>query len=409
LRSQQLAEQIDPSAAAATQSTVAPLIASCLLVMIDGYDMFMISFLAPLISSDLHLSPIALGRAFMAGLAGSMVGGIVIGPVADRLGRKRALVASLILAALGTVLCSRAESSGTFAAFRFVSGFALGGVLAAIVPLVAEHFGPERRNGAVTLMFVGYPLGAVVGGAVTALLYSHGWRPFFYGTAALLLVAVPLTLLMRETLNKQGTTTTPQVTWRQSVFGPFSEGRLSASIFLGIGIFCMLLVAYLLTSWTPMIAVKSGIPPRSAALCGVFLNLGGVAGALVSTRFVRKLSVFKLVALMIAAGAVSIALVGQLFGSIGVLWGSLFVTGALAIGGQQNTPAMSVELYPQHVRAAGAGWSFSIGRVGSMFGPLLGGYLLSINTDPKMMFAIMAIPTGIAAIAYALVDIVKPR
>ncbi|MFM0046460.1 MFS transporter [Paraburkholderia sediminicola] len=409
MTSQQLAEQIDPRVPAVARWAAAPLIASCLLVMIDGYDMFMISFLAPLISSDLHLSPLTLGRVFTAGLAGSMVGGIVIGPVADRVGRKRALVASLLLAALGTILCARAESSEAFAVYRFVSGFALGGVLAAIVPLVAEHFSPERRNAVVTLMFVGYPLGAVIGGGVTALLYFHGWRQLFVGTAALLLIAVSLTLLMRETLNKRETTNAMQVTWRNSLFGPFAEGRLLASIFLGVGIFCMLLVAYLLTSWTPMIAVRSGIPPRAAALCGVFLNLGGVAGALASTVLVRKFGVFRLVALMIATGAVSIALVGQFFGSIGVLCVSLFVSGALAIGGQQNTPAMSVELYPQHVRAAGAGWSFSIGRVGSMFGPLLGGYLLSVQTDPKMMFFMMAIPTGIAAVAYLLVDLVKPN
>ncbi|PCE25277.1 hypothetical protein BWP39_12185 [Paraburkholderia acidicola] len=408
LRSQQLVEQVD-SSPSVSASNLVPIIVACILVMIDGYDMFIVSFLAPLISGELHLTPMGLGRVFTAGLAGSMAGGVVLGPVADRLGRTRTLVASLVVAGIATILCSRASSFGGFGLLRFVSGFALGGVLTAVVPLVAEHFSATRRSAAVTLMFVGYPLGAVVGGAVTALLYAQGWRPLFLGTGVLLLAAAPLSLTMRETVSQQGVVAESAVRWQVAFLGAFAEGRLIASAFLATGIFCMLLVTYLLTSWIPMIAVRSGMTPGVAALCGVFLNLGGVTGALLSTLAVRKLGVFKLVAFMIATGALCIALIGQFFSSAATLWAMLFLAGALAIGGQQNTPAMCVQLYPRRVRATGAGWMFAAGRIGSMLGPILGAHLLSIDTHPQTMFVIVAVPTLVAALAYATVDVVRPR
>jgi AAHS family 4-hydroxybenzoate transporter-like MFS transporter len=178
---------------------------------------------------------------------------------------------------------------------------------------------------------------------------------------------------------------------------------------MAVGVFCMLLVTYLLNSWTPMIAVRSGFAPGMAALCGVLLNLGGIVGALLSTLLVRKFGLFKLVAVMITGGALAIAALGQLYGSIGALMCGLFVAGALAIGGQQNTPAMAVQLYPQRMRAAGAGWQFAVGRLGSILGPITGGHLVASGIAPQTMFVVVAIPTLLAAVAYAAVDYVRPK
>src|SRR5580658_161939 len=138
------------------------------LMMVDGYDMFIMSFVAPLVAQDLHLAAGRVGELFAAGLFGSVLGGLALGPVADRFGRQPIVLVSLAAAGVSTFLCSRAQSFEFFAALRFITGFALGGLLAAAVPLVAEYFPPQRRSGAVTLMFIGYPLGAVVGGAITA-------------------------------------------------------------------------------------------------------------------------------------------------------------------------------------------------------------------------------------------------
>jgi AAHS family 4-hydroxybenzoate transporter-like MFS transporter len=391
------------------QATPLLVIVAFILVMIDGYDMFIVAFLVPLISADLNLAPISMGQIFAAGLAGSMLGGMVLGPVADRYGRRPVLTLSLAVAGAATILCSTATSFAELAAYRFVAGFALGGVLTAVIPLMAEHFPHERRNTAVTMMFVGFPSGAVVGGALTSMLIHHGWRTLFVGAGSLTLVLVPMAFLLKESLGRSDAGTgRPQIRM-SSIRAVVAEGRLLATLFMDTGVFLMLLVAYLLNSWTPLIAVKSGMSPASAALCGVFLNLGGIIGALASTFVIKRYGLFRPVAAMIVIGALAIALIGQLYATSTMLFAGLFIAGLFAIGGQQNAPAMAVQLYPRQIRATGTGLQFAVGRLGSIAGPLIGGQLLTWQIAPQSLFIIVAIPTLLAAIAYAAVEWIRPK
>jgi AAHS family 4-hydroxybenzoate transporter-like MFS transporter len=383
------------------------------LMMIDGYDMFIVSFVAPLIVGDLHLAASNIGAVFAAGLAGSALGGLALGPVADRVGRQPVVVASLIAAGIATLLCSRANSFHAFAALRFLTGFALGGLLAAAVPLIAEYFPTEHRSRAVTLMFIGYPLGAVVGGTVTSFLLVHGWRSLFVGTGVITLLMLPLALLLRENLgskekdveDKGKRAPRPKL----SIIELFTEGRLWTTLTAAFGIFCLLLLTYLLNSWTPLIAVRLGFKPQVAALCGVFLNLGGVVGAVCSTLLVRRFGIFRLAALMTSVGSLAIAFIGVAADSAASLFAALFISGVLVIGAQQNSPAMSVQLYPLRMRAAGTGWQFAAGRLGSILGPIIGGVLLSSGMTYVRLFLVMAVPALVAGGAYVVVHFLLAR
>ena len=381
------------------------------LVMIDGYDLFIVSFVAPLIAKDLHLSFASLGTVFAAGLAGSMVGGLLLGHIADRAGRRPTVLVSLATAGVATLLCSQTSSFGTFAAFRFLTGLALGGLLAAIVPLVAEHFPQQQRSAAVTTMFIGYPLGAVLGGAITALLIAQGWRVLFLGAGSVTLLLVPIALLLRETLYASDAPIhdSPRRLRSGSLLPLFTGGRFWTTVIASFAIFCLLLVAYLLNSWTPLIAARSGFSPQTAAWCGVLLNLGGVIGALISTFLVARLGLFKVVTLMIAGGSLAMASLGYLFGSVGALYSGLVVIGLLVIGGQMNAPAISAQLYPQNMRSTGVGWQFAAGRLGSILGPIIGGRLLSTNVPVSLLFMLIAIPTLLSAGAFTLVGVLRQK
>ena len=383
---------------------------SFILVMIDGYDLFIVSFVAPLIAKDLHLNFVNIGNVFAAGLAGSMAGGLVLGHIADRAGRRPILLVSLSVVGIATLLCSQASSFTAFAVLRFVAGFALGGLLAAIVPLVAEHFRPQQRSVAVTLMFIGYPLGAVVGGAITAGLIGYGWRNLFFGAGVVTLLLVPMAFLLKETLHTSSAPVGSQVKLTgSSLKALFIEGRFRITIIASFAVFCLLLVAYLLNSWTPLIATKSGFSARTAAWCGVLLNLGGVIGALASTLLVARFGVFRVVASMVAGGSFAVGLLGYLFGSVGALYSGLVVIGLLLIGGQQNAPAISVQLYPQHMRSTGVGWQFAAGRLGSIAGPVIGGRLMAANVSVHLLFMLIAIPTLMSAGAYAIAGLLRQR
>jgi AAHS family 4-hydroxybenzoate transporter-like MFS transporter len=381
------------------------------LVMIDGYDLFIVSFVAPLIARDLHLSLVNIGTIFAAGLAGSVLGGLLLGHIADRVGRRPSLLVSLATTGVATLLCSQAHSFGAFAALRFLTGLALGGLLAAIVPLVAEHFPSQQRSSAVTVMFIGYPLGAVIGGAITALLIAYGWRSLFLGAGVVTLLLVPVALRLQETLyaSDDPIDNSHRKLQRGSFMDLFTEGRFWTTVIASLAIFCLLLVTYLLNSWTPLIAARSGFSPQTAAWCGVLLNLGGVIGALTSTLLVARFGVFKVVTLMVASGSLAVALLGYLYGSVGALYSGLGVIGLLVIGGQQNVPAISVQLYPRRMRSTGVGWQFAAGRFGSILGPIIGAQLLAANVSVQLLFMLIAIPTLLSAGAYTVVGLLREK
>lgn len=100
-----------------------------LVVTIDGYDSILISFLAPLIGREWGLGPAEIGGIFAIGYAGTIVGALAAGTMADRLGRRPALLTSLVIAAIATAACAAAGSAAVLTAWRFVAGLGLGGAV----------------------------------------------------------------------------------------------------------------------------------------------------------------------------------------------------------------------------------------------------------------------------------------
>ena len=169
-----------------------------LIVMVDGYDSLMVGYIAPLIAKGWHLHPHDIGKLFAVCYVGAILGAVGMGPLAGRLGRRPMMVFALALATVATALCALATSFGALMAYRFVAGIALGGALPAVSSLTAEHARPEKRSGTVTLMYIGYPTGAVVGGAITAGLLHYGWPAIFMATALACAIALGIAFLRRK-------------------------------------------------------------------------------------------------------------------------------------------------------------------------------------------------------------------
>jgi AAHS family 4-hydroxybenzoate transporter-like MFS transporter len=385
---------------------------SFVIVMVDGYDALMIAFIAPLLAHEWGLKPTDIGKIFAVGYVGAIVGAIAMGPMADRVGRKPMLLAALALAAVATALCALATTPEMLMGLRFVTGIALGGALPAVASLTAEHAKPAKRNGTVTLMYIGYPMGAVVGGAVTAGLLHLGWSNIFLGAGAACVVALGVALLMPESFKRQadGAASEPLLKKVSATFTEqFAEGRLWPALTLWLGLFCMLLLTYFLVSWTPSILVANGGSPRVAALGGVLLNLGGIVGAVVMAPLINRFGPYIPVATIVVVGAGFVALLGQNLGSVPMTMLVLFVAGACVIGGQLNFPAMTVELFPPHVRGAGSGWTIGVGRIGSIVGPLAGGALIAAQLGADKLFLIAAVPALAAGGALLAAAKLRPR
>jgi len=152
--------------------------------MVDGYDTLMLAFIAPLISKEWALHPQTVGAIFASSYAGAALGATAIGIAADRFGRKTMLLASLALVAVFTMLCARSANPAQLMVLRALAGLGLGGALSTSIALVAENAAVHQRRAIVTRMFLGFPIGAIVGGAVTAgVMTSLGWRGVFLAAA----------------------------------------------------------------------------------------------------------------------------------------------------------------------------------------------------------------------------------
>lgn len=371
-----------------------------LIVMVDGYDTLMMGFVAPLLTRQWGLHPADIGKLFAIGYLGAIVGAVVMGPLADRIGRKPMLVFALLLAAAATGLCAFVAVPGLLLPLRFVAGLALGGALPAVISLTAEHARPEKRSGTVTLMYIGYPMGAVVGGAVTAALLHAGWPAIFLGTGIACLLAAGVAATLPESLARGvAASRATQPVWREQ----FAQGRLWPALLLWTGLFSTLLLTYFLVSWTPSIIVAQGGSPKVAALGAVLLNLGGCVGALAMAPVVNRYGPYRPVAALAAGGAIFIALLGQ-SESLPLVLILLFATGVCALGAQLNFPAMTVLLFPPHVRSTGTGSTVGFGRIGSIVGPLLGGVLIAVGLSWSSLFLVAALPALAAAVAVFAAD-----
>ena len=388
-----------------------PIVFLCFaIVMIDGYDTIMVSFIAPLLQYAYALSLHDIAELFAMGYVGTIIGALIAGWFADRIGRRSVLLVCLSVAGSATLLCAAVTSFEMLPALRLLAGLGLGGAMPCLTALTAEHAPAERRSAAVMAMYMGYPVGAVVGGLITSFFLAQGWRDIFVGGGIATLATVLAAFFIPETFRSlpAARVDSPPLPTKWAQMGEqFAEGRLGPALMIWIGQFCMLLLLFLLTSWTPTMAVRSGLTLQTAAVCGVILNLGGVVGALALRGAVNRHGPFVPAAVMVGMGALMIVLLGQTMGSTPLLMIDLLLVGVTALGGQLICPAMIAELFPVHVRGTGAGCAFAAGRVGSIIGPLLGGMLLSANLELGWLYAIVALPAAIAAVAFALASRIR--
>lgn len=377
-----------------------------LIVMVDGYDSLVVAFIGPAITSQWGLDPHSLGALFAATYVGAIIGALSMGPLSDRFGRKPLLIVALILASVATAACATAGNIEQLRIFRFFAGVGLGGAMPALAAITGENAPPHKRSGRVTLMMLGFPTGAVVGGAVTAALLDVGWQNIFWGATAGCVFAAALALLLPETYRPRADGDAADQDARPmtarlsaSFTGQFQDGRLWPAVALWTSLFCLMMLVYFLVNWSPSILVAAGAPPKIAALAGVFLNLGGIIGAIGLAPIINRFGPYRPVAILVGAGTIAVALLGQSIQSLTITMILLFVAGVAVMGGQLNFPAMTVDLFPRHVRGAGGGWTVGVGRIGSIAGPLLGGAMIGAGLGNDRLFLFAAIPALVACLA----------
>src|SRR5580698_6922222 len=173
------------------------LLLTCAAVLfLDGFDTQAIGYVAPALAREWGLTKAALGPVFSAGLFGLMIGALLFGPLADRIGRKKIIMFSTLAFGLGTFATAFIQDVNSLLAIRFLTGLGLGGAMPNAIAMTSE-FNPRRRRATmVMIMFCGFSVGAALGGFLAAaLIPAFGWRAVFLLGGAVPLLLVPILAL----------------------------------------------------------------------------------------------------------------------------------------------------------------------------------------------------------------------
>jgi len=399
-----------------------------LIVAADGMDVAIMGFVAPPILQEWHISRAAFGVVMSAAPIGLVVGALFAGPASDRIGRKKVLVASVLLFGLFTLAASYARDTTELAALRFLTGIGLGAAMPNTTTLLSEYVPERSRSLMVTLMFTGFNLGsALVGFMAAALIPSSGWRSVLVAGGVLPLLLVPLLLaLLPEsarflavrgaaaerigaTLGRvcgavfaagtQFVSQEPPVAARTPVRLLLSKGFGAMSVALWVTYFMGLMVIYLLTGWLPTLFKDAGLSVSEAASITAMFQIGGTAGGVFVGWLMDRQAPTRIISLAYLGGAVMVLLLAAGGAHSAALALVVALVGFCMSGAQTGLNAYAPTCYPTAARATGVSWMLGMGRFGSIVGSMIGGVLLGLGWGFGGILALLAVPAVLAAAA----------
>ena len=374
--------------------------------LLEGFDNQSIGVAAPRLIAEFHLSAAQSGVIFSSATIGLFFGALIGGRVADHLGRKRTLTASLLLFGLCSLLTAAASTIDWLFAARLLTGIGLGGAMPNFISLASESTHAERRVSAVTLVMAGMPFGGALAGLMAlGAQWGWGWRSIFVAGGA---TPILLSLLMGILLPGRSAQTAEVDAGVSSRVEPvsavlFGSGRAWTTVLLWTAFFFTQLVLLLMLNWLPSLIVGLGYTRTQASWASICFNISGSVGAgvlgLLHAGTRRRLWVAVTYAGMAAALA-AVASVGANFPLIALACSG---AGMFIVGAQLTLFALAPLYYHAAIRGTGVGAAVAIGRLGSVVGPLFaGGLLAGGGGSAAVLLAIVPFVAAGGGAAFAL-------
>jgi MFS family permease len=417
---------------------------------LDGFDVLSSAFASPGISAQWHISREALGPMLSAELVGMGFGSVLLGGVADKLGRKVTMLGCLVVMAVGMYLAHAATGWRPIAAWpwlfdlviwRFLTGLGIGGMLAATNAVTAESSSREGRSLAMSLYVIGYPLGATIGGFVAQgwLLVEYDWRSVFLFGAIVTAIMIPLTMLLvpetpafyavrrpsgaLEKINRAlrvfgkpqiaAMPPAPNKADEPKVTDILSNPRLRpVTLLLAFGYLFHTITFYFILKWAVQIVADDGFSRPDAASVLTYANIGGAVGGALFAFLLKKWDIKAPTIITAVLGSAAVVAFGLNYDT---LWTwriagffTMFFLNAAIVGYY----AAFARGFPAYARATGTGFVLGVGRAGAAGSPIIAGLLFGWfggkNEHLLPIAAIMALGAIIGAVLVWLVPMRDP-
>jgi AAHS family 3-hydroxyphenylpropionic acid transporter len=359
---------------------VASIICCVLAVFCEGIDLQAAGVAAGGIVPEFKPTPGQLGDFFSASTIGLFFGALIGGRLSDAIGRKRVVIASIVLFGLFSLLTPLAWDMRTLYWARVLTGLGLGGALPNLIALVNESSAPDRRSANVALTYSGAPFGGAVVSLISLSIAPSQWRWIFIAGGVVPLILAPIMIAkLRESpafehlrgASDGGVIDAP----RESGFAIVTHGRAIPTILLWLSFFLGLLTLYLLLNWLPTLLVGNGMTKSQAAAAQIAFNAGGGMAALLMGQVLEgRMRAAGIVATFVALPAL-ILLLSRAPAQPALTVLIVFALGCAVLAAQAFLYAAAPACYPTSIRGIGVGAAVAIGRIGSIVGPKLGGVL----------------------------------
>jgi len=328
------------------------------------------------------------GIIFAIFLIGWAAGGVLFGVLADRFGRTKTLIFTILIYAVFTGMAALSATWWQLAIYRFLTALGIGGEWAAGAALVAEVWPEDKRAKAAGILQSAWAAGFLAAALVNLAMGALGWRILFLVGIAPAVVAMFVRLWVKEPERWVKAHADEQQAGDGSL-GKLAElfsPALRRSTLVGSGLaFVAVFGLWGATNWTPtLIRALPSLKDLQASRISDYvsyatmaLNAGALAGYLsfgpLADRFGRR-TVF---AAMCAGSLVTLPITFLVPRSYSHVMLLLPVLGYFNNGIFSGFPIYLPELYPTRIRATGAGFCFNIGRVLASAGPFLTGFLVT--------------------------------
>src|SRR5690606_18555399 len=335
------------------------------IILMDGYDVVIYGSVVPSLMEEWGISTVTTGAIGSYSAAGTAVGAIIFGLLADKIGRKKVIIICTVMFSLFTALSPFAGGPVLFAILRVIAGLGLGGVMPNVIALSTEYAPKKIRGAIVSFIFCGYSIGAIAAALFSkSLLPTVGWKPIFW-IAALPLLALPfLAKQLPESANfllakgKEAEVKkilgklNPKLSLSQDVVlakpaakAPGSplvklfENKLALStIMFWISCFSCFVLIYAMNVWLPKLMVEAGYSLSNSLLFVVALNMGAIVGTIAFGRLTDKFGFKKVMVPLYFGGALALAAVGLTNNTV-LAYVLIGIIGAASIGVQNISNA----------------------------------------------------------------------